>query len=134
MLLAFSVSAQPFLPAPQPSSTSTAAPTAAPTAQPEAPPNPHGQGNPHGAQGNEIPLPQDGAQPAPDLNPGTIQVSLRDATEQPLPNTPFEIAVLHQSIARGDSKEKLTGVTDENGLATFENLEFGTSQIGRAHV
>lgn len=142
---ALGVSAQPLLPPPQPSGQPTAQPSGQPTAQPsgqptarpEAPaPNPHAQNphaNPHGAGGQptEIPLPEDGAQPAPDLNPGTIQVSLRDANEQPLANTPFEIAVLHQSIARGDSKEKITGITDENGLATFENLEFGTAHVYR---
>ncbi len=140
LLSAVSVSAQPLLPPAQPSGAPTAQPAPQPSAKPEAPPeNPHGgQPNPHaanphggGGQPTEIPLPQDGAQPAPDLNAGTIQVSLRDANERPLPNTPFEIAVLHQSISRGDSKEKLTGITDENGLATFENLEFGTAHVYR---
>ena len=131
------VEAQPLAPPPAATAASSSAPPAA-TAQPAAPPGaPRAQPNPHGANphggGNpqEMPLPQDGAEPAPDLERGTILISLRDAGEQPFPNTPFELAVLHQSVARGDSKERLKGVTDARGLATFSGLEFGSGHVYR---
>jgi hypothetical protein len=58
-------------------------------------------------------------------------VALRDALEQPLADVSFDLAILHQSIARGDSRERRTATTDADGLATFTGLEFGTAHVYR---
>jgi hypothetical protein len=117
----------------QPLAPPSAAPSAAPSPSAAPPTNPHAA-NPHAANPHapkEVPLPEDGAQPAPDLPPGTLVVALRDALEQPLADVSFDLAVLHQSIARGDTKERLTATTDAQGFASFTGLEFGTAHVYR---
>lgn len=124
-LLASQAGAQPLAPPPTSALPGSAATSAAPSAS-AAPPH---AANPHAPK--EVPLPEDGAQLAPDLPPGTLVVALRDALEQPLANVSFDLAILHQSIARGDSRERRTATTDSQGLATFDGLEFGTAHVYR---
>jgi hypothetical protein len=64
---------------------------------------------------------------APDLRPGTIEVHLHDASEQPLPNFPLRLGIQKQDVAEGDSRTQRDGTTDDKGVVTFTGLDTGSA-------
>jgi hypothetical protein len=72
--------------------------------------------------------------PAPDLPAGTIEVTLHDAMQAPLPNIAVSLGGLHQDPATGDSTTKYEGKTDLAGMASFRGLPTGSSYSYRATV
>jgi hypothetical protein len=70
----------------------------------------------------------------PNLPKGTIVVELRDADNAPLPHTDLTVGILHQSVAKGESREHKPAVTDDRGLARVEGLETGSGIAYRITV
>jgi hypothetical protein len=111
--------------------------------------DPHGGGgDPHGGGGDPhagIPgagrgepdlyrAPPDTAEPSPEVPKGEVVVDLRDADDNPVPQRLVGLGILKQSIARGDSHDRKSAMTDGNGRARFVGLETETSIAYRASV
>jgi hypothetical protein len=71
---------------------------------------------------------------APELPPGTIVVELRDAENKPLPRNDLTIGILHQSVAKGESREHKSATTDDRGLARMDGLETASGVAYRVTV
>ena len=120
--------------------------------EPEGDEEPLPAGHPQvGAQGGSqaAPSPPRGSggsgsqmfQPPPDSNEedtrlpaGTIAVTLLDGDNAPLPNTAVTLGILHNSVAKGESREHKLAVTDANGVVTFANLEHVSGVAYRVSV
>ncbi|HVU02085.1 MAG TPA: hypothetical protein VHE30_10045 [Polyangiaceae bacterium] len=89
---------------------------------------------PAGHPGADTPPPQDRVSPAPDLRPGTIEVHVRDAKDQPLASVPVTLGILHNDVATGDSKTEQSGTTNAEGIVRFEGLAIGTAYSYRPRV
>jgi hypothetical protein len=71
--------------------------------------------------------PEDTVEDDSTLPRGSLVVTVKDLEDRPVPRAPLKISVLHQSVARGDSREELERTTDESGTASFEGLTFGSA-------
>jgi hypothetical protein len=76
--------------------------------------------------------PEDTIQEDPTLPPGVLVVTVNDAQDRPIPRAPLKLSVLHQSVAKGDSREELTRTADESGVVRFEGLTTGSASQYRA--
>ncbi len=65
---------------------------------------------------------------------GTIRVSLADPDNKPLAGTTVTLGILHQSVAKGESREHLTLSTESSGDAMFRGLEIGSGVAYRVSV
>jgi hypothetical protein len=73
----------------------------------------------------------------PSLPKGTIVVELRNAENNPVPGgNPWEVSlgVLHQSVAKGESREHNMATSDDKGMAHFDGLEPGSGIAYRVTV
>jgi hypothetical protein len=111
------------------------------SAQMEPEPNPHDPGaagaNPHGGGGAGGQM----YQPPPDLNEddpklpaGSVVISILDPDNKPLPGTNVTLGILHQSVAKGESREHKGGAADANGEVPFAGLETGSGVAYRVSV
>jgi len=71
--------------------------------------------------------PPDTSQEDPTLPSGTLRVDIRDADDKPVPNVPLVLVVLHQSVAKGQSKENRPVQADANGRLLLDHLEVGSA-------
>ncbi len=93
-------------------------------------------GHPHaGAQDPRI------FQPPPDANDedpripaGTMVVTILDPDNVLLPGTPVTLGILHNSVAKGESREHKLGVTDARGEVSFSGLTTGSGIAYRVSV
>ncbi len=76
--------------------------------------------------------PPDGAEADPSLAPGTIVISIRNADDVPLEGVDLVLGILHNSVAKGESRERKEARTDGTGSATFTDL--GVGQAHQYHV
>ncbi len=115
----------------------------------DAPPaNPHGDAevddNPHdGPHGNRAPRgeregdsrlftpPPDGSQDDPALKRGVLAIAIRDAEDKPIPNAPVVVEVLHSTVAKGDSRERMAKTANASGELMLEGLQFGSGTTYR---
>jgi hypothetical protein len=79
----------------------------------------------HGEVMNEPP--EDSVAEDPTLPAGALIVSVMDVQERPIPRAPIKLAILHQSVAKGDSREELTRTADDSGVVRFEGLTVGSA-------
>lgn len=92
-------------------------------------------GNPHNAGGMQIfEPPPDSTDEDPRLPAGSIDVSILDADNQPVPNVPITLGIVHNSVAKGESREHKLGTADASGHLTFSNLERGSGIAYRVSV
>jgi hypothetical protein len=98
--------------------------------QVNAPPEDQDEEEPGQARQAAIPgmfqPPPDTAEEDPSLPGGTLVVDIRDADNQPKPNVPLTLVVLHQSVAKGQSKENKPVKADANGQLRLDHLEIGS--------
>jgi hypothetical protein len=80
-------------------------------------------------------------QPPPDTNEedprvprGSISISILNADNVALPGTPVTLGILHNSVAKGESREHKVGVADANGVVAFGNLSSGSGIAYRVSV
>jgi hypothetical protein len=111
-------------------------------AQPGA--DPHSGEGPRGARTAPAQGPSNGSalfEPPPDtveedprLPAGTIQITIVDGDNRGLPRVPVTLGMLHQSIAKGESRERITRETDDSGVLTFPNLDTASNIAYRVTV
>jgi hypothetical protein len=100
--------------------TPSAAPSAAPPPNPHAAaPNPQAQ-DPHGR--NPHAQVRDMSQDAPDLPAGTLEVTIADADERPLPGVEVSLEILFSKISEGESRSQKRVKTDAEGRVRFTGL------------
>jgi hypothetical protein len=95
-----------------------------------APPDSEGlddEDAPHGHGSAEASRVQDRSMRAPDLRPGTIELHLHDASDQPLPNYPVRLGIQKQDVQEGDSRTQRDATTDDKGVVTFTGLDPGSA-------
>jgi hypothetical protein len=98
----------------------------------DAPPNPHGAAGARGGDPRFYQAPPDGSQDDPQLPVGTVVVSLRDAQDQPIPHAKFTLSELFNTVARGESPERITERdVGDDGTLRIENLTIGTGTTYR---
>lgn len=95
--------------------------------------DPHGHGG-HGGGNDMFQAPQDGAMDDPTLPVGTLDLHIVDPTGNPLPNTNVTLGVLHNSVAKGESRKRLSVTTNDKGVARLEQLETGSTVAYRPMV
>jgi hypothetical protein len=82
---------------------------------------------PHPAAPGMFQPPPDTSEEDPRVPPGTIAVEVRDADDKPVPSLMLSLTTLHQSVAKGQSKDSRPLQADENGRARVDHLEIGSS-------
>ncbi|HVY45048.1 MAG TPA: hypothetical protein VHB21_04175, partial [Minicystis sp.] len=94
--------------------------------------SPHGK-SPHGTSGEArlFNPPADTSQDDASLPAGVVVVSIKDAHDVPIAHAPVTLGVLHASVAKGESRERLAKETDAQGEARFEGLQFGSGTTYR---
>lgn len=70
--------------------------------------------------------PEDFAREDPELPTGTIIVMVADAENKPIPNAQLTLGILRNTIAKGESRERMVRDADENGMLRLDGLEFGS--------
>lgn len=99
--------------------------------------DPHGH-DPHAGGGNPkgqmFEAPEDGAVDDPTLPAGTIAVHIADADGRPMGHTEVTLGILHNSVAKGESRKRIVAVTDGTGRAVFDKQETGSGVAYRAMV
>ena len=99
-------------------------------------PSGHGGATGGGAPGVFEP-PPDTESEDPSLPTGTIVVELRNAENNPVSGGgPWDVSlgVLHQSVAKGESREHKMATPDDKGMARFDGLETGSGIAYRVTV
>ncbi|WP_437277816.1 carboxypeptidase-like regulatory domain-containing protein [Sorangium sp. So ce375] len=69
--------------------------------------------------------PDDTVQEDTGLPPGVLVLTVQDPDGRPVPRTSVDIDVLQSSVARGDSRERMSRETDDAGTLRLENLTIG---------
>jgi hypothetical protein len=95
-------------------------------------PDEHEDANPHAGHGGHADsdmfrAPEDGSVDDSTLPPGTLDFQVADPSGKPLPNYPVTLGVLFNSVAKGESRKRLTATTNAAGIARFEHLDTGSS-------
>jgi hypothetical protein len=98
-----------------------------------ATPATHGRAAQGGAQGMFEP-PPDTEHEDPALPKGTIEVELRDADNNILAGIETTLGILHQSVAKGESREHKSATSDAKGFSRFDGLETGSGIAYRVTV
>ncbi|MDF2694769.1 MAG: hypothetical protein K0S65_3152 [Labilithrix sp.] len=93
----------------------------------------HGRGAEGGA-GGMFQAPEDGAIDDPTLPIGTLDIHVADPSGKPLPNTNVTLGVLYNSVAKGESRKRLSVTTNATGVARLEHLETGSTVAYRPMV
>jgi hypothetical protein len=98
-----------------------------------ATPAAHGGAAQGGAQGMFEP-PPDTEHEDPALPKGTIEVELRDADNNIVSGIETTLGILHQSVAKGESREHKSATSDSRGFCRFDGLETGSGVAYRVTV
>ncbi|WP_437876106.1 hypothetical protein [Sorangium sp. So ce513] len=69
--------------------------------------------------------PEDTVQNDAGLPAGVLVLTVQDADGNPVPRTPVDIDILHSSVAKGDSRERVKRETDDAGTVRLDNLTIG---------
>ncbi|HRI67630.1 MAG TPA: hypothetical protein PK156_25475, partial [Polyangium sp.] len=85
----------------------------------------HDDEGPHGGRNGFFEPPQDMALDDPDLPPGTIHLTIKDADDKPIPRASVVISILESSVAKGDSRKRRTVETDDQGSAQLDGMTVG---------
>jgi hypothetical protein len=95
------------------------------------PANPHARAN-GGPQTFQPPADTDDEDPR--IPAGTIAITILDPDNVPLPNTPVTLGILHNSVAKGESREHKLALTDAKGEVTFPSLDRASGIAYRVSV
>jgi len=129
-IVGFSVSLAPSLQAVAQTEEGAALPPGHPSVAPEDEGDEDGS-PPASSRGVAVPgmfqPPPDTSEEDPSLPAGTMSVEVRDPDNRPLGVTALVFVVLHQSVAKGQSKENRPLETDGTGKLRLDGLEIGSS-------
>jgi hypothetical protein len=78
--------------------------------------------------------PEDGAIEDPSIPQGVLDIHIADPSGKPLPNTPVTLGILFNSVAKGESRKRVTVTTNDKGVARVEHLEVGSAVAYRPMV
>jgi hypothetical protein len=81
--------------------------------------------SPHGA-GGQAKLQPDRVQLDPLLAPGSVLVTIVDAAGQPIAKAPIILAILENTVEKGESKSQRSATANERGRHRFDGLKTGT--------
>lgn len=95
--------------------------------------DPHGGGGAGGTPGM-APAPEDGAMEDPTIARGAVEVHISDPTGKPMPNTEVTLGIIYNSVAKGESRKRVTARTDDVGTARFTDLDVGSGIAFRPMV
>ncbi len=70
--------------------------------------------------------PADRTEDDPSLPPGSISARILDGEGRPVPKVDVTLGILYNTVAKGESRKRLTTSTSEGGVATFGSLETGS--------
>jgi hypothetical protein len=70
--------------------------------------------------------PEDTVLEDPSLPKGTVEVRLVDPAGKPLQKAEVTLGIVYNSVAKGESRKRLQGTTDELGVARFRDLDAGS--------
>lgn len=120
--------------------TSAALPTGHPriddddSQMPPGHPGAHGGANPHG-KGAALDAPaENGVRPDDALPTGTLVVEVRTGEGQPVADQEVTLGIVENSIAKGESRKRITQRTNAEGNATFAGLSTASEFAYRASV
>lgn len=99
----------------------------------EADPHGHGAGG-HGGSDGVFQAPPDSSQDDPSLPAGTLEIHIVDPEGKPLAGTAVTLGVLYNSVAKGESRKRLSVTANAEGVARVEHLETGSSVAYRPMV
>jgi hypothetical protein len=100
----------------------------------EASPHDHDPHDPHATPNGMFRPPPDGAIEDKNLPKGTIVVQIADADNKPIPQKTVTLGVLYNSVAKGESRKRLTADVDAQGLTRFSDLDVGAGVAYRVMV
>jgi hypothetical protein len=103
----------------------------------DAPPpqNPHGGGKPAAGHGGGMEQPpEDLAADAPSLPQGRLEILIVDPLNKPIPNTAVTLGIVYNTVAKGESRKRVSLTTDDKGVATADHLEGGSAVAYRPMV
>lgn len=99
---------------------------------------PHGgSAGPHGGAaggGGIAEAPEDVVTDDPTAAAGSIAMQAVDATGKPLGRTEVTLGILYNSVAKGESRKRVTQMTDDAGIAHFTKLDTGSGVAYRPMV
>ena len=96
-----------------------------------------GEEDPHGGGGGApgmAPAPEDGAMEDPTIPRGAVEVHISDPTGKPMGNTEVTLGIIYNSVAKGESRKRITARTDDVGTARFKDLDVGSGIAFRPMV
>lgn len=97
--------------------------------------DPHGHGaGGHGDSGGMFQAPEDRATEDPALPVGSLEIHVADPSGRPLPNANVTLGIIYNSVAKGESRKRLSLTTNELGVARLDHLESGSAVAYRPMV
>lgn len=99
--------------------------------------DPHASPHANGAAGHGdgmFQAPEDGAQEDPSLPVGTLEVHVADPSGKPLPSTTVTVGIVFNSVAKGESRKRVTATTNAAGVARLDHLDTGSAVAYRPTV
>lgn len=86
-----------------------------------------------GAGGMEA-APEDGTLEDPTIPKGSVEINISDPTGKPLPRTEVTLGIIYNSIAKGESRKRVSAMTDDIGVVRFKDLDTGSGVAYRPMV
>lgn len=103
--------------------------------------DPHGEAaDPHAGSGGAAggsgmaDVPEDATIEDPTLAKGSVELHVMDPTGKPLGKTDVTLGIIYNSVAKGESRKRVTAVTDDVGVARFNDLDSGSGVAYRPMV
>jgi hypothetical protein len=93
-----------------------------------------GDAHGHGGSGRPLMPRQSESREDATLAPGTIAVEVRDGKGNLLADTDVTLGIVINSVAKGESRKRLSGKTNAEGIALFPDLEIASINAYRASV
>ncbi len=111
----------------------------APPGHPPVPEDADDEEQPHAAPhgGAATPMaqvPEDSANEDPSLPKGAIRIQILDAENKPIPSTDVTLGIVYNSVAKGESRKRVTAKTDAQGFARWSDLDAGAGVAYRPMV
>jgi hypothetical protein len=98
----------------------------------------HGGGDPHGGgRGNPPGMftpPPDTVEEDTTLPAGSFTALILDPDNKPLPHTQVTVGILHNTVAKGESRSRLVREADDTGMIRFDGQETGSGIAYRISV
>jgi len=107
-----------------------------PPGHPETPRDPPSQeeNTDHEEEPLGIKIPQDSAVEDSKIAPGRVEVQVVDPKGEPLPKKDVTLGINSNSVAKGEKRTRVTALTNDRGVATFDDLDVGQGVSFRATV